>query len=209
MSGMANIIEMINTKTAEKEKAILEEAETQKEQRLKDARAKAKQIAASITGKADNEVNAEISRYEASAKLKAKYKLLESKEALILEIMESARKYLEDLVKKKAYEQTLERLIVDGAESLEGTDLEIMTPKGHETSIDLKNVEAAITKQTGKKTKLSISKENVRATGGAIIRNKDSTMWVDNTFEARLERLQGKIRDSISSILFGTEEKKK
>ena len=209
MSGMANIIEMINSKTAEKEKAILEEAEAQKDQRLKDARAKAKQIADSITGKADNEVNAEISRYEASAKLKAKYKLLESKESLIQEIMESARKYIEDLVKKKAYEQTLEKLIVDGAESLEGTDLEIMTPKGHETKINLKDVEAAIAKQTGKKAKLSISKENVRATGGVIVRNKDSTMWVDNTFEARSERLQSEIRDSISTILFGTEEKKK
>ncbi|NHI89656.1 MAG: hypothetical protein EAX87_09040 [Candidatus Thorarchaeota archaeon] len=209
MSGMENIIEIINSKTAEKEKSILEEAEALKEQKLKDARAKARQITDSITGKADNEVNAEISRYEASAKLKAKYKLLEAKEALIQEIMESATEYLEESVKKKAYEQTLETLIIDGAKSLEDNDLEILTPKGHESKIDLKNVEAAIAKQIGKKIKLNISKENVRATGGVIIRNKDSTRWVDNTFEARLERLQGKIRDSISSILFGTEEKKK
>ena len=122
--------------------------------------------------------------------------------------MSSVRKHLEDLVKKKAYGKTLETLIVDGAASLEDTNLEIVTPKGHASNIDLKTVEAAVAKATSRKCKLSVSKEDVRATGGVIVRNKDTTMWVDNTFEARLERHEGQIRDTISSILFGAEEKK-
>jgi V/A-type H+-transporting ATPase subunit E len=208
MSGMDNIIEIINTKTDEKEKEILSEAETHKQQKLDEAKAKAKEITASITGKAEIESNAEVSRYEASAKLQSKYKLLEAKEALIEDVLSSARTHLEDLVKKKAYGKTLEKLVVDAAESLEEGELEIVAPKGHASNIDLKAVEAAVAKSTGKKTKLSISKEEVRATGGVIVRNKDSTRWVDNTFEARLERLEGEIRDTISSILFGTKEKK-
>ncbi|MFW9788529.1 MAG: V-type ATP synthase subunit E [Candidatus Thorarchaeota archaeon] len=208
MSGMTNIIEIINSKTAEKEKEILSEAETHKVQKLKDAREKAKEVTAAITGKAEIESNAEVSRYEASAKLQSKYKLLEAKEALIEEVMSSARKHLEDLVKKAAYSKTLETLIVDAATALEDTDLEIITPKNHSSKIDLKAVEASVTKATGKKRKLSISKEDVRATGGVIVRNKEGTMWVDNTFEARLERLEGDIRDTVSSILFGSGEKK-
>lgn len=208
MSGLTNIIEIINSKTAEKEKEILSEAESQKQQKLKDARAKAKAVTESITGKAEIEANAEVTRYEASAKLKSKYQLLEAKDALIENVMASTRKHLEDLVKKKEYNKTLEKLIVDAAASLEEPELEIVIPKGHTTHIDLKTIEAAIAKATGKKTKLSISKEEVRASGGAIVRNKDSTRWVDNTFEARLERFESEIRDTISSILFGTEEKK-
>lgn len=208
MSGISNIIEIINSKTQEKEKEILEDAESQKKQKLDEARTKAKEITASITGKAEMESNAEVSRYKASAKLQSKYKLLEAKEALIEEVLSSARKHLEDLVKKTAYGKTLETLIVDAAASLGESDLEIVTPKGHDSKIDLKSAEAAIAKSTGKKTKLSISKEGIRATGGVIVRNKEVTRWVDNTFEAKLERLEGEIRDTISSILFGTEEKK-
>lgn len=208
MSGMTNIIEIINSKTAEKEKDIIAEAESNKKQKLEDARAKAKDVTASITGKAEIESNAEVSRYEASAKLKAKYQLLEAKEVLIEDVLSLARKHLEDLVKKKAYDKTLEKLIVDATVSLEETELEIGVPKGHASNIDLNTVEAAVTKATGKKRKLSISKEDVRATGGVIVRNKDSTRWVDNTFEARLERFESEIRDTISSILFGAEEKK-
>ena len=122
--------------------------------------------------------------------------------------MSSVRKHLEDLVKKKVYDKALEKLIVDAAASLEETNLEIVAPKGHATNIDLKTVEAAVAKATGKKCKLNVSKEDVRATGGVIVRNKDSTRWVDNTFEARLERYEGQIRDTVSSILFRAEEKK-
>ncbi|MGD9396626.1 MAG: V-type ATP synthase subunit E family protein [Candidatus Thorarchaeota archaeon] len=208
MSGMTNIIEIINSKTAEKEKEILSEAEAQKKKKLDDARAKVKEITASITGKAEIESNAEVSRYEASAKLQSKYKLLEAKEVIIEDVLLSVRTHLEDHVKKKAYGKTLEKLIVDAAASLEETELEIVAPKGHSSNIDLKTVEAAVTKATGKKCKLSISKDEVRATGGVIVRNKDSTRWVDNTFEARLERYESQIRDTISSILFGSEEKK-
>jgi len=208
MSGMTNIIEIINSKTAEKEKEILAEAEEHKKQKLNEARAKAKVVTASITNKAEMASNAEVSRYEASAKLKSKYQLLEAKETLIADVLSSARAHLEDLVKKKAYEKTLEKLIIDAATSLEETDLEIVVPKGHASNIDLKAVEAAVAKATGKKTNFSISKENVRATGGVLVRNKDTTRWVDNTFEERLERFESEIRDTISSILFQTEEKK-
>ncbi len=205
---MTNIIEIINSKTEAKEKEILAEAESHKKQKLNDARAKAKEVTAAITGKAEIESNAEVSRYEASAKLQSKYKLLEAKEVLITEVLDTAKKQVEDLVKKKAYAKTLESLIVDAAKSLEETDVVIVAPIGDVSNIDLKTVEAAVTKATGKKTKLSISKEEIRATGGVIVRNKDSTMWVDNTFEARMERFEGEIRDTISTILFSTKEKK-
>jgi vacuolar-type H+-ATPase subunit E/Vma4 len=208
MTGMTNIIEIINSKTAEKEKEILTEAEAHKEQKLNEARAKAKVVTASITSKAEMASNAEISRYEASAKLKSKYQLLEAKETLIAEVLSSVRTHLEDLVKKKAYEKTLEKLIIDAATSLEEADLEIVVPKGHASNIDIKAVEAAVAKATGKKTNFSISKEDVRATGGVLVRNKDTTRWVDNTFEERFEHFETEIRDTISSILFQTKEKK-
>ncbi len=207
MSGIDNIIEMINAKTAEKEKEILGEAETHKTQKLSEAKKKAKDIADAITVKAEAESQAEVGRYEASAKLKAKYQLLEAKEALIEEILTSAKKHLEDLPGKKTYTKTLERFVIDAATALEESDLDIVLPKGHSSHITVKAVEDAVSKSTGKKTKFSVSKDTVRATGGAIVRNKENTRWVDNTFEDRFERLESDIRDKISEILFSSEKK--
>ncbi len=207
MSGIDNIIEMINAKTAEKEKEILGEAETLKTQKLSEAKKKAKDIADAITVKAEAESQAEVGRYEASAKLKAKYQLLEAKEALIEEILTSAKKHLEDLPGKKTYTKTLERFVIDAATALEESDLDIVLPKGHSSHITVKAVEDAVSKSTGRKTKFSVSKDTVRATGGAIVRNKENTRWVDNTFEDRFERLESDIRDKISEILFSSEKK--
>lgn len=207
MSGIDSIIEMIDSKTAEKEKEILSEAEKQKEQKLNAAKEKAKGIADAITAKAEAEAEAEIGRYEASAKLKSKYQLLEAKEKLIEDILSSAKKHLEEMVGKKAYEKTLERLAIDAATSLEETNLEMVLPKGHASHITIKSVEDAVSKNTGKKTKISISKETIRATGGVIVRNTDNTRWVDNTFEDRFERLESAVRDKISEILFSSDKK--
>ncbi|MFX1482786.1 MAG: V-type ATP synthase subunit E [Promethearchaeota archaeon] len=207
MSGIDSIIEMINTKTSEKEKEILDEAEKDKQQKLNDAKNKAKQKADAITSKAEAESKAEIARYEAGAKLKAKYQLLEAKQELIEEVISSAQKHLQDMVGKKAYEKVLEKLVIEAAESLDESELEIVLPKGHASHLSIKEVEDAVSKNTGKKLKISVSKDTVRATGGAIVRNADNTRWVDNTFEARFERLEGSLRDKISEILFSSDKK--
>ncbi len=209
MSGIDNIIEMINSKTAEKEKEILAEAQKHKKQKLSEAKEKGKMTADAITSKAEAETKAEIVRFEASAKLKSKYQLLEAKEALIEEILSSAKKHLEDMPGKKVYEKALERLVIAAATALEETPLEIVLPKGHASHISVKSIESAVSKNTGKKTKLSVSKESIRAAGGAIVRNTGNTRRVDNTFEDRFIRLESALRDQIFEILFSTDKKEK
>lgn len=209
MSGIDNIIEMINSKTAEKEKEILAEAQKHKKQKLSEAKEKGKMTADAITSKAEAETKAEIARFEASAKLKSKYQLLEAKEALIEEILSSAKKHLEDMPSKKAYEKVLERLVIDAATALEETPLEIVLPKGHASHISVKTIESAVSKNTGKKTKISVSKETIRAAGGAIVRNTDNTRRVDNTFEDRFVRFESALRDQIFEILFSSDKKEK
>ncbi|MHA1832546.1 MAG: V-type ATP synthase subunit E family protein [Candidatus Baldrarchaeia archaeon] len=40
--------------------------------------------------------------------------------------------------------------------------------------------------------------------GGVIVRSKDQLLTVDNTFEARLERLREQLRVNIANLLFKT-----
>jgi vacuolar-type H+-ATPase subunit E/Vma4 len=208
MSGIEGIIEIINKKTAEKEKEIIHEAEKVKKLRLEDAEKKAKETSDEITKRAELQAKAEMARYEASAKLKSKYQLLRSKEQLIADVLDTATKKLFGIVGKDEYKKVLTKLAVDGGINLNSDALELILPKNHSTYIDTTEVERAVSKGTGKKTKVSISKETLRAKGGVMIRMPDTTKWVDNTFEARMERLEEKARTLIATTLFADENKK-
>jgi len=201
MSGITNIIEIINTKTAAQEKEIISEAEKFKQTKLDEAKRRADETASGITKKAELQAESELSKYEASAKLKSKYKMLEAKDALIKEVLESTQKQLESVVGKAEYKKVLERLIVAACVSLGVDDVELIFPEKQTPKVAVAEIEKLVAKE-GKKVKISISKETVRSVGGVIIRTKDGKKWVDDTFEARLERFESKSRDTISNILF-------
>jgi V/A-type H+-transporting ATPase subunit E len=205
MSGISNIIEIINNKTAKQEQEIIEEAEKFKQTKLAEAQQKADETASAITKKAELQAESELSKYEASAKLKSKYKLLEAKDALIQEVLDDTQKKLEAVVGKAEYKKILERLIIQGCVALGVDSVDLIFPAKHGSKIEVAAVEKLVAKE-GKKTKISISKETRRSMGGVIIRTKDGTKWVDNTFEARLERFENKARDTISDILFKVKE---
>jgi V/A-type H+/Na+-transporting ATPase subunit E len=201
MSGISNIIEIINTKTAEREQVIISEAEKFKQTKLDAAKRRADESAAAITKKAELQAKSEISKYEASAKLKSKYKMLEAKDALIKEVLETTQKKLESVVGKAEYDKILERFIVNGCVSLGVEEVELIFPEKHPSKVDVASIEKLVAKE-GTKVKITISEETVRSMGGVIIRSKDGTKWVDDTFENRLERFESKARDTIADILF-------
>ena len=208
MSGISNIVEMINHKTAEKEQEIIKEAERHKKLKMEEAQRRADDAAQKILKKAEAEVKAELSRYEASAKLQSKYQMLDAKEALIESVLNSAVEKARGIVGKAEYSKVLTRLAVDGGEALEADSIELIAPQGHAKHLDAEKIQTELAKTTGKKVKVQISKETVRSMGGVIVRTADGAKWVDNTFDARLERMSSSIRDKISSMLFEKEEEK-
>jgi len=202
MSGVTNIIEIIETKTTKRVDEIIKTAEEQKQQILQQAKEKAKTIEADILKKAERDYDAAISREEAGAKLKAKYQILESKETILKSILEQVVEKTQKVVKGKKYAAILTKLIIDAGEELDEDDIELIFPKGQATTIELPTIKKDLESKIGRKVSIKISKETVRASGGVIIRTVDGLKWVDNTFENRLERFHNDIRDRASKILF-------
>ncbi len=118
MSGISNIIEIINAKTVKKEEEIISEAERHKKIKLEEAKRRADEKASTITMKAELQAKSELSRYEASAKLKSKYRMLEAKNELINEVLTTVEKQMESIVGKAEYKKVLARLIVDGCKAM-------------------------------------------------------------------------------------------
>lgn len=202
MSGVTNIIEIIEAKTTKRVDEIIKSAEEQKKQLLQQAQEKAKTIEEDILKTAERDYDAAISREEAGAKLKAKYKILESKESILKSILEEVIEKTQKVVKGKKYSAILTKLIIDAGEELDEDKLELVFPKGQSASIELPKIKKALEDKIGRKISISISKETVRASGGVIIKTVDGLKWVDNTFESRLERFHNDIRDRASKILF-------
>ncbi len=206
MEGVTNIIKIINTKTKDECDRIIAEAEEFKKQRLEKARKRAKTITEEIAGRAERETDAEVAKYHASAKLQAKYRLLERKEAIMNEVFEAAWDNLQKSVLEKKYDKTVFNLAIDGAASLQEPDIELVLPVGQKVSLGVDELAKTISKETGVKTNVSISKDTIRATGGVIVRTKDGTKLVDNTYDARKERFDDLLRDRVASALFPKKE---
>ncbi len=202
MSGVSNIIEIIEAKTTKRVDEIIKNAEEQKQLILQQAQEKAKIIEEDITKKAERDYKAAISREKAGAKLKAKYQILESKESILKSILEEVSEKTLKVVKGKKYAAILTKLIVDAGEELDVESIELVFPKGQAAVIELPKIKKALEDKIGRKVSVSISKETVRASGGVIIRTVDGLKWVDNTFENRLERFNNDVRDRASKILF-------
>ncbi|TFG33513.1 hypothetical protein EU527_08150 [Candidatus Thorarchaeota archaeon] len=206
MSGIANIIDIINAKTTERTQEIIKEAERHKRLKLDEAERRANEVADAIAKKAAQQAKSELSKYESGAKLKSKYQMLEAKESLINEVLLKVNERMESIITKTEYKRILSNLIIDGCIALKKEKLELIFPKNHSSKIEIAEIEKTVSKEVGKKVSLIVSKDTIRSKGGVIIRTIDGTKWVDNTFEARMERLEKKVRDTISSILFTSEK---
>ena len=202
MSTVENLVKLIESKTEEREKKIIGDAETDRFERIKLVKDECDIRAARIIREARKELAADMRRYEASTKLKAKQKVLHAKTAIIQEILDEAMDTVKDVVKKKTYGKIVMQLAVEGGVMLKSENLELVFPKGQKPSITAAVVAKAVSKETGQKIDVKISKDTVRSIGGVIVRTTDGLKTVDNTFEGRFERMEHKIRTEIFAKLF-------
>ncbi|MCK4244101.1 MAG: hypothetical protein KAX20_00590, partial [Candidatus Omnitrophica bacterium] len=201
MSGVQSIIEMIQAKAAEKEDKIVRDARKLSETKLLDARNKGKAKRAAMMVEAEIQSRVDSVKRDANARLAVRHKILAAKEALITEVLELAIESLTKKHKTKGYADMLVGLAIEGGSALAVEEVELILPKGQSPQLDLIKISREITKRTGIKTGVSLSKEKIRSAGGVMVKNKDGTKWVDNTLEGRRDRLMIEIRKLISSIL--------
>jgi vacuolar-type H+-ATPase subunit E/Vma4 len=187
----------------EKAKAIVRDAERTKKDILDEKRKEGEREAEKMLRNGMEEADSLKRQKVAEARLKAKQMTLASREELINETMEKCKEKLSALTSSKEYAETLRKLVEQGGIGLGGGDLEIVLGgKATKTAIDLGSIAEQIQEKTGKKTAVSIAQEKSKSIGGVIVRKADGSIMIDNTFEARIERILRDIRIRIAKILF-------
>lgn len=188
---------------AEKQvKAILDEARERAAKIVEEAEKRAERKASEILRREVEEAEREKRKIVAEAKLKARQMVTAAKEEGIRKVLEEVKRKLEELTSSKDYSQTLEGIIERGAVALGGGELEVIIPEQHAgINLNLEEIAKRVTEKTGVKTTIEKANETTYATGGAIIRRKDGTLLINNTFEAIFEREEKDIRAKIAKIL--------
>ena len=98
----------------------------------------------------------------------------------------------------------MQKFIVEAGVAIGGGKLLIKARKEDQTRIkDLTTLAKEITKKSGNKCTLKLSKETIDSIGGVIVLADDESITIDNTFEARLEQNRRGIRTKVAKALFG------
>ncbi|MDP6613303.1 MAG: V-type ATP synthase subunit E family protein, partial [Candidatus Hydrothermarchaeota archaeon] len=189
---------------------IEEDSEVEAQEILRDFQAKADEIIAKTKAQAksiEDEIiqkgrhDAELinQRIIANAKLQAKKHGLDVKEEIIQNAFDEAEKRLEKITLSKEYQNILKSIIAEGVESIGGDDVEVVVRKE-----DVKLVNKAFLKELRKKlgVNITLSEDSIKSLGGAIIRTRDGTIVVNNTFETRMRRMRDELRSKVAKILF-------
>ena len=197
------------------EEIIINEAKAKAEEIITKAKEKAQKILDEAKREAEKEVNEIINRRKvdaeararriiSEARLEARLKLLNAKEEVISNAFDAALERLKEFCQTPEYKEVLENLIKDAAITIGGGNLEVLLSENTNIEPDLSKIAKEVEKQTGTATSIVISKDKVKSIGGAIVRSLDQSFTLDNTFEARLERVREQLRVSVANVLFKT-----
>ena len=194
---------------------IAKEAEQRASSIIDEAKIRAKEIEEETLSRAEKRANEiirrgkeEAERYKrrrlAEAKLRAKQNKTKAQEETIEKAFEKANEKLKELTSSKEYTSVLEGLVQSAAIGIGGRDLEVVLPEGHDKYLpDISSVAKKVEAENKNPTNISISNETLEAIGGCLVRKKDGSIFIKNTFQAILERNIKEVRVKVAKALFG------
>ena len=195
---------------------LLSDAE-EKAQRIKaDAKEKITEIQNAAKERAEAIKEAELERTKehvestqrqdvAEKKVEHHRRIQTARSELIDDVFDKAEEKLRDYADKSAYQETLRKLILEAGDSLGGGHLVVKLntrdQKKMSTS-DLESLAKELQDRTDTETTIALDKKAINTIGGAMVASAEQKATVDNTFEARLERMKEQAKTELETILF-------
>ena len=178
---------------------IVEQAEEKSKQILDESRAQAQRDAIDILSRAGLEAES-IRRSILSSRIRAnRLRILEEKNQIVRSVLKSVEQLLSDIARSDQFESTLKRLVLEAVEAV-GTDNAVV-------KVGFRNAEKKGLQSLGqslpKGTKFLADETVIDELGGVIASDPEGKMSFNNSFKARIERLDNQLLTTISSTIFG------
>jgi len=178
---------------------IVEQAEEKSKQILGEAQAQAQRDADDILSRASLEAES-IRRSILSSRIRAnRLTILNEKNKIVQSILKSVEQNLSDIPSSDQFESILKRFAAEAVEAV-GTD-DAVVRIGFRKA-DKKRLQS-IGQLLPKRTKLLAEETAIDDLGGVIASDPEGKMIFNNSFKARIERLDNQLLTTISSTIFG------
>jgi V/A-type H+-transporting ATPase subunit E len=194
----------IETQAKAKAEVFLEKANEEAEEILNTAKDKANRIKQEIIQQATNEaINTKV-RETSRRKLSLKMDYLETREQLIDEIQLEVKSKLQKFSQGPEYSEFLTKLVKQSCLSIGGGKLNLFM-RAEDKSLfnkeSILEISNQISKDSGTATVLTVASEDFKTLGGVKLVREDNKLYVDNTFETRIERNKDPIRVALLDML--------
>ena len=178
---------------------IVEQAEDKSKQILDEAQAQAQRDANDIISRASLEAES-IRRSILSSRIRAnRLRILDEKNKIVQSVLKSVENSLSNIASSDQFESTLKRFVAEAVEAV-GT-VNALVKIGFRNA-DKKSLQS-LGQSMPKGTKLLAEETAIDDLGGVVASDPEGKMIFNNSFRARLERLDNQLLTIISSTIFG------
>ena len=178
---------------------IVEQAEDKSKQILDEAQAQAQRDANDIISRASLEAES-IRRSILSSRIRAnRLRILDEKNKIVQSVLKSVENSLSNIASSDQFESTLKRFVAEAVEAV-GT-VNALVKIGFRNA-DKKSLQS-LGQSMPKGTKLLAEETAIDDLGGVVASDPEGKMIFNNSFRARLERLDNELLTTISSTIFG------
>lgn len=194
---------------------IIIDAEKKAQELIEEAKDKAADIVESAGKRAGEMKKLELEQIKQHVKERSMQDVAERKVAhhrrlqsfkseIIEDVFEKAKDELREYVKKPAYLQILKQLITESAVVLGGGELSITVREEDKKQVarNFRKLSKTIQERTGSKTNLVLDNDSLKVIGGVVVLAVDQRASIDNTFEARLDRIREDAEAELEAVLF-------
>jgi V/A-type H+-transporting ATPase subunit E len=209
--GVEKIISYIEASAEKDISEMLLRAQQEADSIREAAHEKAEAEAQRILSQGQRAAHLESQRIIAETKIDVKRKKMDAQEEAIAASFEQATRALRELAEKGkldhlVYRDIMFSLVASACEIIAGKRVELaLNPRDANafTNKVMDELHAFVRERAGRDVSLSVSSETIQCLGGVIVRDLDRQVEVDNTLEAKLNRLKENIRVEIAKLLFG------
>ncbi|UCE13583.1 MAG: hypothetical protein JSV04_00025 [Candidatus Heimdallarchaeota archaeon] len=203
MTEIAHFEEEIVQEAKQQAKEILQQAEKEATEILEQARTEALRIRQKVMHEKEKEEEQRFQSELSRLRIKNKIDFNNAKESILEETFTQSWKRIQEWreLKSKEYRTALAKLIIQGGTSLEGGELTVQLAREDFSLIDTDELESEITKASGIKSTIKVSKADDDIVDGGVIVFK-GPLAVNNTVQAIFDRRENIIRKRLHNILF-------
>ena len=178
---------------------VLREAEEKARQTLERAKTQARKEADEIVSRANLEAEG-LKRRILSSRVRAnRLRVLEEKNRIVQQVIQSVEDKLANIVTDDRFQDTLKRFVLEAVEAV-GVEQPVVRIGFRDVS---KRETDAIGSSVSKGAKLVFEEKPIDGLGGVVASDVDGKIVYNNSFKARLDRLDSQLLTLISSTIFG------